>query len=204
MDQPERAKLTYQDYASWEDDKRWELIDGEPFLMSPAPRIVHQRLVTKLSYAISSRLSGTGCEAFVSPIDVKFSESDVLQPDVVVGCDPTQIKERFIAGPPTLVVEVLSPSSLRHDRLKKLQTYARFGVAEYWIVTPEPPLLEVLTLDQDKGYRISGTYTERDTLTSSTLPELSIPLEELFGSPREYPDEVREGTPPIASTLSSS
>lgn len=193
------TRVTYEDYCSWGDDARWEIIDGEPYAMSPAPRTIHQRLVTRLSGVIAPCLGKSRCEAFVSPIDVKLSESDIVQPDVIVVCNPDQVTDRFIEGPPTLVVEVLSPSTLRHDRVRKLNLYARFGVPEFWLVTPEPAMVEVLKLGDDGSYRVAATHTDRDTLRSPTLTGVSFELSEVFGPPVDYPDEVRKGTPPTAA-----
>lgn len=196
MDQPRISKVSYQDYFGWSDENRWEIIDGEPYLMSPSPRTNHQRLVTALWLAISQCLSGKPCEAFVAPLDVKLSHYDVVQPDVMVVCDSQQVTEACIEGPPTLVVEILSPSSLRHDRIRKLNLYAKFGVQEYWIVTPEPAMLEILALS-DGGYRIAAVYTEKDTVKSPTLEGVEFAAESVFGPPVDYPDEVRETPPPV-------
>lgn len=164
--------------------------------MSPAPRPIHQRLVTKIWAAVTQCLAGSKCEAFVSPIDVKLSESDIVQPDIAVVREPDRITDTHIEGPPKLVVEVLSTSSLRHDRIRKLNLYCRFGVSEYWLVTPEPAMLEILTLSDEGTYRVAGTYSDREKITSPSLPKVSFELSEIFGPPQEYPDEVREGTPP--------
>ena len=82
---------------------------------------------------------------------------------------PKQIQATHIEGPPRLVVEILSPSTLRHDRVRKLNLYARAGVAEYWIITPHPFMVEVMRLG----------YTETDRLCSCEFPELELDLTEL-------------------------
>lgn len=196
MDQPLPKKFSYDDYVAWTDERRWELIDGEPFSMSPGARPVHQRLVARIWSAISSNLRGSKCEAFISPIDIKLSEQNIVQPDIVVVCDPSQVTDTFIAGPPTLVVEVLSPSTWRHDRVRKLNLFCRFGISEYWIVTPEPAMLEVFSLTSDGAYRVAGTYTDVGEFSSIALPDVRIDLSDIFGPPQTYPDEVREDVPP--------
>ncbi len=199
MDRPHQSRVTFQEYLAWSDEHRWEIIDGKPFLMSPAPRPSHQRLVTSLWAAISKRVKSSTCEAFVAPIDVKLSESNVVQPDVVVVCRPQQVTETHIEGAPTLVIEILSPSSLRHDRIRKLNLYAQFAVPEYWIVTPEPAMLEILSLTPEGGYRVAQVHSDQGEVSSPTLPALSFDLSEIFGSPQEYPDEVRESAVPVAT-----
>ncbi len=193
-------RYTWSDYRFWGDEERWELIGGEPFCMSPAPSSRHQAIVTDLSAILHGSLQDGRCRAFVSPIDVKLSENDVVQPDLVVVCDRSQIRETHVEGPPALVVEVLSPSTSRHDRVRKLRLYARFRVEEYWIVQPYPPMVEVLQLAGD-GYRIAGVYTESDELRSPTFPDLVIDLAAAFTLPvpvEEQIDEIRESAPPYA------
>lgn len=189
-------KVTYAEYCTWTDPRRFEIIDGHPYLMSPAPRLLHQALVGSFHAEFRRVLGNQRCRAYVSPVDVKLSEWDVVQPDVVVVCNREQRRDTHIEGPPALVVEVLSPSTGRHDRVRKLQLYARHGVREYWLVTPEPPMLEVLVLDGDE-YRIAGTYFDRDgRVQSRTLPLLDFELAELFEPTQDLDiEEVREAGP---------
>lgn len=192
-------RYSWDDYRAWGDGERWEIIGGEPYCMSPAPTSRHQAVVGDL-FALLRRYQTSRCRAFVSPIDVKLSQHDVVQPDIVMACDPSQITETHIEGPPTLVVEVLSSSTSRHDRIRKLRLYAKSGVAEYWLVQPNPPLIEVLQLVGD-SYRIAGVFTEKDTLRSPRFPELAIDLSEAFTlpvPPEEQVDEIRESAPPYA------
>ena len=196
-----RQRFTWGDYRSWGDGERWELIGGEAFCMSPAPSSRHQAIVGELFGELRSFFRGRSCQPFVSPIDVKLSAEDVVQPDVVVVCDPAQILQTHVEGPPTLVVEVLSPSTHRHDRVRKLRLYARHGIREYWLVQPHPALVEVLHLDAGE-YRVAGAYTDRETLHSPAFPELALDLAEVFTlpiPPEEWIDEIRESAPPYGA-----
>ena len=169
--------------------------------MSPAPTSRHQMIVSDLFGQLYQHFQGRPCRPLVSPIDVKLSAEDVVQPDIVVICDPSTILETHVEGPPPLVIEVLSPSSNRHDRVRKLRLYARFGVQEYWLVQPHPALIEVLRLT-DGDYRIAGTYTDTERLRSPTFPELALDLTTVFTLPvpaSEQIDEIRESAPPYGA-----
>ena len=191
-------RYTWNDYQGWPDDERWELIHGEAFAMSPSPTSRHQSIAAELVSALSHSLRGKSCRVFIAPLDVKLAEDTVVQPDLVVVCDPHQIQRTHIAGAPKLVVEILSTSTWRHDRMRKLNLYAQVGVAEFWLVTPHPGLVEVLEL-RDGRYTIAGTFLPEDTLTSPTFPELRLALPNVFDFPIE-PDEqidmVKESSPP--------
>ncbi len=196
-----RRHFTWDDYRRWDDGERWELIAGEPYCMSPAPSSRHQAIVSDLFALLHPYFKGKPCRPLVSPIDVKLSADDVVQPDIVVVCDRSQILETHIEGAPALVVEVLSPSTHRHDRVRKLRLYARFGVQEYWLVQPYPAMIEVLQLT-GTDYRIAGAYTDTNTLRSPTFPELALDLSEAFTlsvPPVEQIDEIRESAPPYAA-----
>lgn len=112
---------------------------------------------------------------------------------------PKQIQATHIEGPPRLVVEILSPSTLRHDRVRKLNLYARAGVAEYWIITPHPFMVEVMRLGNGT-FATVGSYTETGRLRSPEFPGLELDLNELYATlpPQPPIDEVREATPPYA------
>lgn len=194
-------RFTWEDYLTWSDDQRREIVDGQAIAMSPSPTSRHQIVVTQLTAAFARQLDGHKCIPLVSPIDVKLSEADVLQPDLVVVCDHKQIKGH-IEGPPNLVVEVQSPSTVSHDRVRKLNTYAKFGVQEYWIVSPYPSVVDILVLI-DGFYQIREALTAADTVHSPTIPAITFDLRPVFSfpiDPEEVIEEVHESLPPwIAS-----
>lgn len=178
---------TWDDYRSWWDNKRWEIIGGEAFDMTPAPLVRHQIIAGAVYRHLAACFNGKPCQAFISPIDVKLSKEDVVQPDLLVVCKPDQIKRTHIEGAPRLVVEILSAGSTHHDRVHKFALYARCGVQEYWIITPYPPLIEVFTLSGDT-YHLAAGYAQDDTLESVTFPDLHLPLTDIFNFPVD-PDE---------------
>nr|XP_061803731.1 uncharacterized protein slr1290-like [Nerophis lumbriciformis] len=198
MEPLRQQQWTWDDYRTWNDDQRWELIASEPYCMSPSPTSRHQAIALDLGAWMAQHFKDKTCRPLISPMDVKLSDHDVVQPDLLVVCNPSQIRPTHIEGAPALVVEILSPSSTRHDRVRKLGLYARSGVSEYWLIQPYPALVEVLQLDGE-GYRIAGVYTEADRLQSPSFPELTLDLAEIFTLPvlpEELIDEVRESAPP--------
>jgi len=145
---------TYFDYRHWPEDVRYELIDGVAYLMAPAPALEHQEVAGEIYYQLRRALEGRSCSPFIAPVDVRLpraGESDdlvdtVVQPDVLVVCDPDKLDRRGVRGAPDLVVEVLSPGTASHDHVHKRRVYERAGVAEYWLVHPGDRLLTVYRL----------------------------------------------------------
>jgi Uma2 family endonuclease len=154
--------VTWDAYRTWPDDERWEIIGGEGFAMTPSPASRHPLVVTNLVGELFPFFRKGPGRLIAAPMDVKLSDEDVVQPDLLVVCDPSQIKETHIDGPPALVIEITSPSSLRHDRVRKFALYARAGVKEYWVVTPYPSLIEVFILT-NMGYRLEAGYEDYET-----------------------------------------
>src|SRR6266571_9322844 len=101
-------RYTYAEYCTWDDNQRWELIDGVPYNMTPAPSTKHQSILGNLSLVISTHLKGKTCKPFVAPTDVVFDGYNVVQPDLLVVCDRSKITEANIQGAPDFVVEILS------------------------------------------------------------------------------------------------
>jgi len=197
MGRPEKADRTrysYADYATWPEGDRWEIVDGRPYAMTPSPSAEHQLVVTDLAGELRSHFKGRRCRVVVAPMDLKLSEEDVVQPDIMVFRHPEQNKGSHIEGPPAMVVEVLSPSSGAHDRVRKLHLYARCGVSEYWIVSPEDQLVELLVL-KDGEYTVARACGRDDILTSPRFPDVYIELSAVFTAPPP-PDQVRESEPP--------
>ena len=184
------GRYTWDDYRRWPDDERWEIVEGEAYDMSPGPSSRHQRIVGALHLRLAAYFKGKRCEVFLSPMDVKLSDFDVVQPDLLVVCEPNRVKPTHIEGPPTLVVEILSPSSHEHDRIRKTRLYARAGVKEYWLVTPFPAVVEVLVLDGGT-YRLHGVFGKTEELDSAVFPDLRIDLAGVFDFPAEPGEEPR-------------
>src|SRR5690348_5789663 len=91
-------RFTWADYRSWPDDERWEIIDGEAYAMSPSPTSRHQHICLQLSTQMNLCFRSKKCRVFPSPMDVKLSDTNVVQPDVLVVCNPQQIKPTHIEG----------------------------------------------------------------------------------------------------------
>jgi Uma2 family endonuclease len=146
---PTRIILTYRDYEALPaDGRRYELHDGELFVTA-APGLQHQRLVGNIFALLREHVRARGLgEVFVSPADCIFSDTTVIQPDVVfLESERSSLASaRGIEGPPTLAVEILSPSTVQVDRGVKLQLYARYRVPYYWIVEPGLRSIEAYAL----------------------------------------------------------
>ena len=174
-------KLTYQDYANMDGDERYELHDGELILI-PSPNTAHQTTSMKIGYRMFSFVEENDLgQVFSAPYDVLFSDTQVVQPDILfVSNEREHIRTPAnIQGAPDMIVEILSPSSVRRDWSYKRELYASHSVREYWIVDPVHQIVSVMLL-QDGELKIVGTYTEGDTVTSSTLEGFSISLNEIF------------------------
>ena len=145
-----RTGLTYADFVALPDDgNRYEILDGELFVTpSPAPRhqIILANLVGILSPYVRHRDLGI---ILFAPLDVIFADTSIAEPDLIYLDNDRMslMSQRAIEGPPTLVVEVLSPSTERTDRGRKFSVYARFGVGFYWIIDPAERVLEAYRRD---------------------------------------------------------
>ncbi len=95
-------KFTWDDYLTWPDDERWEIIDGVTYNMTPAPSVRHQNITGKLYSQLEQKLRDKTCRPFIAPVDVILSEYDIVQPDVFVVCDKNKITEANIKGAPDL------------------------------------------------------------------------------------------------------
>lgn len=178
---------TYSDYLKWDDGKRYELIDGEAYLMSPAPSTKHQRAAGAIYSALKQGLSKSKCDVFFAPFDVRFPDASdvedevltVLQPDLVVICDQSKLDDRGCKGAPDLIVEILSPSSFHLDFKLKLSVYEKSGVKEYWIVDPINEAIFLFTL-KNSIYQRPVVYGKDETFRSILFEEIEVNMHEVF------------------------
>ncbi len=178
---------TFADCLEWDESERVELIGGEPFMMSPPLRI-HQEISGEIFAQMHQYLKGKECRAYYSPFGVRLFEQDgdspedvdtLVEPDITVVCDRSKLDQYGCKGAPDMVVEVLSPSTRRHDRLVKLGLYQRAGVREYWIVDPENKSVQVFL--QDNGFlRLHEDYGREDTAKVNIFDNCCIDLRAVF------------------------
>jgi Uma2 family endonuclease len=179
IDVKSTTKLTYEDYCLIPDDgRRHEIIDGVHYV-NAAPSTYHQHVSKRLQYQLYTKieLAGHGV-MYNAPVDVHLTKHDVVQPDLVVILNakkfiitPTKVK-----GVPDLLVEILSPSSIDHDRERKRNLYESCGIPEYWIVDPFDHKLEQLVL-RDGRYQ---SEPEADTVRPTFIADIAIPLNEVW------------------------
>lgn len=174
-------RYTVQDYMTWDNEERWEIINGIAYDMSPAPGIRHQTVSINLAGLIYAKLSGHSCRVFHAPTDVVLSDNDVVQPDLLIVCDPQKITEKNIQGAPDVVFEILSPRTSRKDKREKKQLYESSGVLEYILVDTDGQFVEYFRMQNDKHYQVPEIIDCQEILTLRTLQNLEIPLWEVFG-----------------------
>lgn len=182
--QPEATGLTYQDLLRMfpeEDMVRRDLIDGELFV-TPAPTFRHQQVIVRLVVALHGFASGHGGHVVPSPFDVVFSDTNVLQPDVLLIGPGMSTPEAHghLREAPLLAIEVSSPSTRARDVTRKKEIYERFGVLEYWFVDLDADRVEVFRIE-GKAYGPAISFQQGQALTSPNLPGLSLPVDEVLG-----------------------
>lgn len=180
--------VTYEMYAEMPDDgQRYEIIDGVMELMSPGPSTIHQAVSGELEFLIKQ-----SCReeyfVFYAPIDVILSETTVVQPDILMIHRSREhiVAKRGIYGAPDLVIEILSPSSHKRDKLIKSRAYAEHGIPEYWIVDIEARTLEQYQLLEDGRYELVNIFEGNDTVVSDKLPCARFEIGDIFREVKEW------------------
>lgn len=184
----ENEKFTYADYLTWPENERWEIIDGFAYDMTPAPSLEHQEILGELFNQFKNYLKGKSCKVFVAPFDVVLPEklesenesTTVVQPDILVVCDKSKLKENGCFGAPDLIAEILSPSTTSKDINEKYILYEKHGVREYWIVFPERKRVEVFTLSPAGKYLKPLVYSRDEEIKVGIFDDLTIDLKTVF------------------------
>ncbi len=189
------ARHTYGEYLTWEEGQRYQLIDGEAYLMAPAPSVRHQVVAGEIYFQLRRALADSTCRVLIAPVDVLLPKADeadaqvdtVLQPDVLVVCDPAKVGERNVRGAPDFVVEVLSASTSGLDQIAKRHHYERSGVREYWLVHPLDRVVTIYRLQGDR-YGMPETLLLEGETPIEVLPGVSIHWAEVTARlpPGEY------------------
>lgn len=181
-------RYTYADLLAWPADERWELIEGVPYNMTPAPSRRHQDILGALYAQFRALLLNGPYRVYFAPFDVRLPKpgengmtaSTVVQPDLAVICEQEKLDQRGAVGSPTLVIEILSAYTAKKDRQQKMWLYASSGIREYWIVSPSEKTVEVYKLREHGEYGAAAVYQYNDQLPVTVLPGLSIDLQQVF------------------------
>jgi Uma2 family endonuclease len=174
--------LTVADYRATPDGTRYQLVEGDLYLMSPAPTRFHQDIVLNLAEILRTflRTHPIG-KVYISPIDVYLDEHNVVQPDVVFVSNERQeiLTDDGMHGAPDLTIEVISPSNAQLDKTAKRRVYARHGVKELWLVDPTLRQIHLYNFARDpaKAVRI---LDDDESFDSAQLPGLMISAAEVF------------------------
>lgn len=188
MPLPQGKYYTYADYLTWDEQEHTELIEGTPVMMSPPSR-AHQKASGEIFRQIANYLDGKKCEVYAAPFAVRlFAQQDsdaasidtVVEPDISVICDRDKLDDQGCKGAPDLIVEIISPSSQRHDRLTKFNLYQRAGVREYWLVDPLAQTVQTFLL-QEGHYAATAFGGAGDVVKVQVLEGCFVELAQVFG-----------------------
>ena len=183
----EEKRYTFADILTWDESDRIEIIDGEAVMMAPPSR-THQEISGELFGQLRDYLKGKNCKVYAAPFAVRLFEETadrpedvdtMVEPDISVVCDHSKLDDAGCKGAPDLVMEILSPSTRRHDRLTKFNLYQRAGVREYWIVDPADRSIQVFVLE-DRRYSAKDFGTAEDHLRVNVLEDCTIDLAQVF------------------------
>jgi Uma2 family endonuclease len=180
-----RKKMTYQEFLELtaHSEDQYELIDGELYLQD-SPVYHHQSILSELYVRLYSWFKGKPCRSLFAPFDVTLDKGlnniNVVQPDILVICDLDQIDSQGkYHGVPSLVVEVMSPSTRRKDMLKKLDLYLQTGIQEYWLIDPDKQIAYLYSFASG-DFTDNRVYVGDAVVQSMCFPGLEIKLQDLF------------------------
>jgi len=179
-----KKRLTYADYLLLPEEQgyRFEILDGE-LVRDPSPIVIHQRVSRRLQRMLEDYVATVdpAGEVFDAPLDVTLGDYTVVQPDVFYMASEQEqlILRARIDGPPKLVVEVMSPSTSRKDRLRKRHIYQQAGVQHFWLVNPEERSLECFSL-REGIYAVIASGMDDDLVEPPDFPGMSISLSALW------------------------
>jgi len=166
---------TYADYVHWKGD--WELIDGLPMAMSPAPMRKHQSIASEINYHLREQIDGCEeCEV-LGEVDYKVNDDTVLRPDIALTCGETH--EAYLTKAPEIIVEIISPSTAKRDEKYKFEIYESEKVKYYILVYPDDLIAKVFKLD-GKEYDKQGDFSLEKYKFEETTCKVELDFAKVF------------------------
>ena len=181
---------TYADYLTWQFEERVELIKGKIFPLS-TPNTRHQVMSRELCGRLYVHFKKEKHEFFAAPFDVCLFDKKpiakahkniytVIQPDICMICDLSELDKRGCKGAPDLIIEILSPGNSKKEMRTKKRLYEENGVQEYWIIDFNHEQAFQFVLNPQGVYEPPIIYVSDEVLDCALFPDLKIDLEELF------------------------
>lgn len=170
-------KYTYNDYSIWEGE--WELIEGVPVSMAPAPMRIHQNIATQIIFELKTSFQEDACPhcdiSFEN--DWKLSNDTILRPDIVFVCDDDN--EKYLTKAPKIIVEILSPSTAKKDETVKFNIYEEEKVNYYILIYPDDLKAKVYKIKNDKYSKV-GDFTKEKLIFKDLGCSLELDFEMVF------------------------
>lgn len=195
--------------VNWSTFRGMELADNDPFIYElfegeimkrAAPSLVHQRISRKLLGKIDAFIEEKNLgEIFSAPVDLNLDEYNAFQPDLAfISNERSFLIEDgdYIHGAPDMVVEIISPGSIKKDRVIKKDLCERFAIREYWLVDPLNKSIEIYTMQADK-YVLHDLQEIRGKISSTVLTGFELDLTHIFGAAPEDDEEVLQQDPAV-------
>ncbi len=180
MEAVQKEQYAESDYYNLPENIRAEVINGQIYYQ-PAPSRIHQRVLSEMHTAVNNyiKTKGGACQVYPAPFAVRLDEDrkNVVEPDISVICDPGKLTERGCSGAPDWIIEIVSPSNISHDYIRKLNLYADAGVREYWIVNPADQTVLAYSLEE-KQFHVSS-YDFKDKIKVTIYEDFWIDFAEL-------------------------
>ena len=182
----QEQKYSYVDYLTWGENERWEILDGIAY-MQATPSRIHQEISGELFTQFHNYLSGKTCKVYHAPFCVRLDNEkndadikNVVELDITIVCDSSKLDEKGCKGSPDMIIEIMSPSSGKKDRVEKYNKYEKAGVKEYWVVEPDEKLVSVFILQKNGRFGRTEMYTDEDKIKASIFSELEIDFSTVF------------------------
>ncbi len=179
-------KYSYADYLTWDESERWEIFESVPH-MQAAPSRIHQKISGEMHRQFANYLHGKSCEVYPAPFCVRldaekedYAVRNVVEPDITIVCDKSKLDEKGCKGAPDMIIEIVSPSTGKIDKIIKFNKYEKAGVRVYWIVEPDQKLVSIFTLGPDGKYGRPDIYSDEDRIKVSIFTDLEIDLKAVF------------------------
>jgi Uma2 family endonuclease len=179
-------EYTYEDYLNWDEEERIEILDGFAY-MHASPSRIHQEISGEIYRQFANYLKDKPCKVYHAPFCVRLDNKkrakdnkNIVEPDITIVCDKNKLDEKGCKGVPDMIVEIISPSSGKIDRVIKFNKYEEVGVKEYWIIEPNYKVVSVFQLQKNGRYGRPESYTDEEIIKLSLFPDCEIDLGLVF------------------------